>query len=43
MGLTAFPFTVIMDAEGNVIDRRRGYMDVQALTRFMRNAIERRG
>ena len=43
MGLTAFPFTVIMDAEGNVIDRRRGYMDVQALTRFMRNAIEKRG
>lgn len=41
MGVTAFPFTVIMDYEGNVIDRRRGYMDVQGLTRFMRNAREK--
>ncbi len=41
MGLTAFPFTVIMDKEGNVIDQRRGFMDVQGLTRFMRNAREK--
>lgn len=39
MGVTAFPFTVVMDAEGNVIDKRRGYMGVQDLTRFLRNAI----
>lgn len=41
MGVTAFPFTVILDHEGNVIDQRRGYMDVQGLTRFMRNAREK--
>lgn len=40
MGLTAFPFTVVLDAEGNVIDRRRGYMDTQGLSRFLRNALE---
>ena len=41
MGVTAYPFTVIMDAEGNVIDQRRGYMDVAGLTNFMRNAKEK--
>ncbi len=40
LGLTAFPFTVIMDHEGNVINSRRGYMGVQDLTQFMRNARE---
>jgi len=40
MGLTAFPFTVILDHEGNVINSRRGYMGVQDITRFMRNARE---
>ena len=34
MGVTAFPFTVILDNEGNVIDRRRGYMDTQACPDF---------
>lgn len=42
MGVTAFPFTVIMDAEGNVIDRRRGYQDVVGFTRFLNGAIEKR-
>lgn len=41
LGLTAFPFTVIMDSEGNVIDSRRGYLGVAELTRFMRNAREK--
>lgn len=41
LGLTAFPFTVIMDHEGNVIDQRRGFMDVPGLTQFMRNAREK--
>lgn len=41
LGLTAFPFTVIMDHEGNVINSRRGYMGVQDLTRFLRNAREK--
>jgi thioredoxin-related protein len=39
MGVTAFPYTVILDNEGNVIDRRRGYMDTQSLSRFLRDAI----
>lgn len=41
MGVTAFPFTVIMDAEGNVIDRRRGYQDVVGFTRFLNSAVEK--
>jgi len=41
MGLTAFPFTVIMDSQGNVIDSRRGYLGVAEITRFMRNAREK--
>jgi thioredoxin-related protein len=39
MGVTAFPFTVILDNEGNIIDRRRGYMDTQGLSRFLKDAI----
>lgn len=39
MGVTAFPFTVILDNAGNVIERRRGYMDTQSLSRFLRDAI----
>lgn len=42
MGVTAFPFTVILDSEGNVIDRRRGYQDVVGFTRFLNQAIEKR-
>ena len=41
LGLTAFPFTVIMDHNGTVIDSRRGYMGVQDLTQFMRNARDK--
>jgi len=41
MGLTAFPFTVIMDSNGKVIDSRRGYLGVAEITRFMRNAREK--
>jgi thioredoxin-related protein len=43
MGVTAYPFTVIMDADGNVIDRRRGYQDVVGFSRFLNNAIEKSG
>lgn len=35
MGLTAFPFTVVMDANGNVLNTRRGYMGVVELSRFL--------
>lgn len=39
LGLTAFPFTVVMDHEGNVINSRRGYMGVQDLNGFLRNTV----
>lgn len=41
MGVTAYPFTVIMDAGGNVINSRRGYMDVVSFSRFLKNSIEK--
>ncbi|MEX0944401.1 MAG: thioredoxin fold domain-containing protein [Balneolaceae bacterium] len=41
MGVTAFPFTVIMDADGNVIDSRRGYQDIVGFTRFLNSAVEK--
>lgn len=43
LGLTAFPFTVVMDHEGNVISTRRGYMGVQDLNGFLRNAVAEKG
>lgn len=39
MGVTAFPFTVVLDANGNVIDKRRGYMGTSDLSRFLNNAL----
>lgn len=39
MGVTAFPFTVVMDGNGNVIASRRGYMGVSELSRFLNNAL----
>ena len=42
MGVTAYPFTVILNAEGRVLDRKRGYMDVQSLTAFMRKTLGER-
>lgn len=41
MGVTAYPFTVIMDGEGNVIDSRRGYMNIVNFSRFLRNSVEK--
>jgi len=41
MGVTAFPFTVIMDSDGNIVDRRRGYQDVVGFTRFLNSAVEK--
>lgn len=40
MGVTAYPFTVLMDAEGNIIDSYRGYQDVVTFSRFLRRAAE---
>jgi thioredoxin-related protein len=39
MGLTAFPFTVIMDSDGNVLKTRRGFMGVVELSRFLNDAL----
>ncbi|WP_234567750.1 thioredoxin family protein [Rhodohalobacter sp. 614A] len=41
MGVTAYPFTVIMDGEGNVIDSRRGYMNIVNFSRFLRDSVEK--
>ena len=43
MGVTAYPFTVILDAEGNVLDSSRGYMDVVSFSRFLKDSVERKG
>ncbi len=42
MGVTAYPFIVVMDADGNVIDRRRGYQDVVGFARFLNSAAEKK-
>lgn len=42
MGVTAYPFTVLMDSDGNVIDSKRGYQDVVTFSRFLRNAVQQR-
>lgn len=42
MGVTAYPFTVIMDGEGNVIDSRRGYMNIVNFSRFLRSTVEKK-
>lgn len=39
MGVTAFPFTVVLDREGNVVDNRRGYMGISDLSRFLNRAL----
>jgi thioredoxin-related protein len=39
MGLTAFPFTVVLDQDGNVLRTRRGYMGVAELSRFLNDAL----
>lgn len=41
MGVTAYPFTVIMDSQGNVIDTRRGYMNIVNFSRFLRSSVEK--
>lgn len=42
MGVTAYPFTVIMDGEGNVIDSRRGYMNIVNFSRFLKSTVEKK-
>lgn len=42
MGVSAFPYTVVLDQEGNVVDRRRGYMGVSDLSRFLNGILRDR-
>lgn len=42
MGVTAYPFTVIMDSKGNVIESRRGYMNIVNFSRFLRSTVEKK-
>jgi thioredoxin-related protein len=42
MGVTAYPFTVIMDGEGNVIDSHRGYMNIVNFSRFLKSTVEKK-
>lgn len=41
MGVTAYPFIVVMDAGGNVVERRRGYQDVVGFSRFLNEALQK--
>ena len=41
MGVTAYPFTVIMDGDGNVIETRRGYMNIVNFSRFLRDSVDK--
>ncbi|TVQ68145.1 MAG: DUF255 domain-containing protein [Balneolaceae bacterium] len=38
MGVSAYPFVVLMKPDGTVMDRRRGYQDVVGFTRFLNSA-----
>lgn len=40
MGVTAYPFTVLMDPQGNIIDSYRGYQDVVTFSRFLRSGVQ---
>lgn len=40
MGVTAFPFTLVLDSDGNVVSSRRGYMGVSDLSRFLNDALD---
>jgi len=39
MGVTAYPYTVIMKPDGSVVDSQRGYMDTFAFSRWLRSLI----
>lgn len=42
MGVTAYPYTVVMDGAGNVIDSRRGYMSIVNFSRFLKSTVEKK-
>lgn len=39
MGVTAFPYTIVMDQEGNVIEKRRGFMQTNDLSNFLNSTL----
>ncbi len=39
MGVTAYPYTVVMRPDGSVVDSQRGYMDSFTFTRWLRSLI----
>jgi thioredoxin-related protein len=43
IGVTAYPYLVVMDPDGEVIATRQGYLEIGALSRFLRNAAEEKG
>jgi len=40
LGVTAYPYLVIMNPEGEVVDHHLGYTDVQGLSRFLKTDSE---
>jgi len=40
MGATAYPFIVVLDSSGNIVNTRRGYLDVVSFTRFLNGSVE---
>src|SRR5690625_5171139 len=40
VGVTAFPYTVVLDREGNILNTRRGYMGIVDLSRFLNNTLQ---
>jgi len=39
MGATAYPFIVVLDSNGNIVNTRRGYLDVVSFTRFLNGSV----
>ena len=42
IGVTAYPFLVVMNPEGEVVDQHLGYTDVEGLSRFLKSAADLR-
>jgi len=40
MGATAYPFIVVLDSNGNIVNTRRGYLDVVSFTRFLNGSVD---
>jgi len=40
MGATAYPYIVVLDSNGNIVNTRRGYLDVVSFTRFLNGSVD---